>query len=185
MNKGWFKIPGVQDGDRTLDDQLKGLERLLVGVSGKVVVDFGCAEGLLAQAMIERGAAAVYGLEVVPKAVELARMHCPQGVFSVCDLNKSSAIGGSKLPARADIFTMLAVLHKLRNPQRMLADVVLRMSPDLIVARMPAGTPGWVCDPRSDLKHIDITNFLAARGYALAATATGHFNEWVGYYDRT
>ena len=38
VNKGWFSTPG-RPGDRTLDQQLNGLDRLFMAARGKTVAD--------------------------------------------------------------------------------------------------------------------------------------------------
>ena len=43
---GWFTT-AKRPGDRTLEQQLVGLDKVLAEVAGKTVLDAGCAEGLI------------------------------------------------------------------------------------------------------------------------------------------
>ena len=119
MKKGWFKIAGVQDGDRTLEMQLTGLELLLENVAGKTVLDLGCAEGLISKHVIDRGAAQVDGLSIVESEIDMARkltVGLP-AQFHVVDLrawNKWLEANPRRLRPRYDVVLMLSVIHKMK-----------------------------------------------------------------------
>ena len=68
----WFAHDG-HPGDRTLAEQLAGLEKLREAMPGATVLDLGCAEGLLAREFLAWGARRVDGVEIVPEAVSDAR----------------------------------------------------------------------------------------------------------------
>lgn len=181
MRKGWFKIENVQDGDRTVEDQLKGLDRLLTSVSGKVVLDLGCAEGLIGKVLLERGARRVFGAEVVPEAVYQAMQGMDPSVFQVVrhDLNEASR--WLIADAEADVVLMLAILHKLRRPQDLL-EAVLETRPGLIVIRLPPATAPVIADARSNYVRYDVEQACLAHGYRLDLVELAHFDEWTGYF---
>jgi SAM-dependent methyltransferase len=187
MRSGWFKVDGLQDGDRTLADQLTGLEAL--AVRGKRVIDLGCAEGLISRWCVDQGAASVYGVEVVPEHVETARKLAgdirPDRLRFFCgDLNKPETCA---LARPVDVVLALAILHKLREPENLLRQIVA-IGPELVVVRTPGATPRGIQDERSGNRWISLADNLP--GYALVEQAAGHFDptrgarEWVGYYLR-
>jgi trans-aconitate methyltransferase len=178
VKAGWFHTPG-RPGDRTLDDQLKGLQPLLVNCRGKTVLDVGSAEGLISHELARRGAVAVHGLEIVPDHVEVAntlRRELPC-IFEVADANHY-------VPARKyDIVIMLAILHKLRDP----TDAVRRFAyaaRESVVLRLPPVHAPFVIDERSGFQRHDIAGALQDHGFWFVGSHTGHFDEWVGYYQR-
>src|SRR5262245_57582921 len=57
---------------------------LLGDMRGKRVLDVGCGSGALAEAMLERGATFVTGLEISPGMAELARRRLDQRVSIEC-----------------------------------------------------------------------------------------------------
>lgn len=187
MRKGWFKIPGVQHGDRTLQEQLKGLGPLLDEVQGRHILELGCAEGLILAECMRRGAAQAWGIEVVPAAVEEAARQLSPYVAGVwqSDLDHVEI---ANFKRDADIVLMLAVLHKLQDPLRLVGSVLAANAPhgpDLIVLRTPARTPGYVQDPRSGMKRFDVGVQLCQSGYAVERVEQAHFGEWTGYFRRT
>ena len=111
VNKGWFSTPG-RPGDRTLDQQLNGLDRLFMEARGKTVLDVGCAEGLISIELAKAGAIAVHGVEIVPEHVKVAnklRGDLPV-TFEVGDANVWQ-------PRRSyDIVIALALLQKVSPP---------------------------------------------------------------------
>jgi ribosomal protein L11 methylase PrmA len=174
MGRSWF------NGDRTLSDQLKGLGRLLGQVSGKTVCDFGCAEGLIGLKLLELGAVKYYGCDINKSFIDAANKHRAEKAFFQ-NISVDELVEGPVW--HYDIALALAILHKLRNPFK-LVDFIVKIAPDLVVVRLPASTPGFVQDKRSSNIHFDVTGRFAQRGYLLDETDKGHFNEWVGYYVR-
>lgn len=114
QRKGWFKIPGIQDGDRTLDEQIIAVRPAIAEAAGKTVLDMGCAEGLLGIEFARAGAKHVHGLDAVLGHLEVAermRRGVPNITFQLCDLNA--------LPAAMphDIVLALGIIHKLHEPE--------------------------------------------------------------------
>jgi SAM-dependent methyltransferase len=187
VKTGWFSTPG-RPGDRTLADQMKGLDWLLNTCLGKTVLDVGCAEGLISIELAKRGAI-VHGVEIVPQHVKVAQRLTEElawdetfkqeiPVFSVTDAN-------TWVPeADYDIVIMLAVLHKLKNPS-LIAYMLAQHAKEAVVVRLPPGPAPVVIDARSGNKRHSIDKALKSAGFEFAGMDRGHFNEWVGIYKRT
>ncbi len=127
--KGWFIIPGVQDGDRTFEEQFTGLEDACEEAAGKTVLDLGCAEGLISAEFAKR-AKSVVGVDVLDDHLAIARQlfgHVPNLSFMKCDL-RMLATNPEQLDAvpACDIVLACGVVHKLREPQRGLEFAVSR-----------------------------------------------------------
>jgi SAM-dependent methyltransferase len=177
--KGWFSTPG-RPGDRTLADQLKGLDPLLEACKGKTVLDVGCAEGLISLELVKRGASAVHGVEIVKEHVEVAR-RASAGLpvmFEHADLNHWR-------PRREyHIVIALAVLHKLRNPTEV-AKALAGAARELVVLRLPPRDAPVIIDSRSGHEPHHIGDAMGDMGFELAEESyAGHYNEWVGVYTR-
>jgi SAM-dependent methyltransferase len=184
MRKGWFKIAGVQDGDRTLGEQLKGLNPLLRDIRGTRVLDLGCAEGLIADACIARGAEAAYGVEINQASVRVGQTMVDRMVFiSHLDLNRTDLVVEylRTLP-KLDVCLMLAILVRLRRPLELIDAVVKEQGPALFVVRLPSFMPGFVKDHRSGNIRFDVTARFNTHGYDLSEVEPGHYEEWTGYY---
>lgn len=179
LRKGWFLGLG-RDGDRTIDQQMNGLEKLLLEVPGKTVIDAGCAEGLISMELAKAGAARCLGLEVIPRFVEVANefvgdLPCR---FEVANLNEYDLSAVEP----ADIVIMLAVLHKLRDPSTVCA-ALARLARDLCVIRLPPYGLVIVDDRSERLPH-DIGAVMAHAGFRLESETRGPLEEWVGYFRR-
>lgn len=180
--KGWFKIDGVQDGDRTLQDQLKGLAPALEAARGKTVLDLGCAEGLISYEFLAAGADHVHGIDSQEESLAVARARRNGELnitFECANLNDGIPAPGKK--REYEIVLLLAILHKLRQPFSLLAEVARFNQPDLLVIRLPGPV---IVDPRSDHEPHDVPAFMARRGYPMIREERGHFDEWMGYFKR-
>lgn len=178
--RGWFKIAGQQDGERSPKEQLKGLHPLLDRVRGMSVLDLGAAEGLISLWLIQAGGA--------KSAV------CVESVQTRCDTGAAFCAGHAvefraescEFPAttglpRADVVLALSIAHKFADPARFLKEAA-SLARHYIAVRTPAPI---INDPRSGNKPIDVRAVLTACGFApYAHTFDGPRGEWVGIFDR-
>ena len=179
VNKGWFSTPG-RPGDRTLDQQLNGLDRLFMAARGKTVLDVGCAEGLISIELAKAGAIAVHGVEIVPEHVKVAnklRGDLPV-TFEVGDANVWQ-------PKRNyDIVIALALLQKVRNPTAVAARLAAAAI-DMVVLRLPPAHAPTIIDSRSGNEPHHIGTVMKNGGFYLEhAGNDGAFGEYVAYYRR-
>lgn len=178
--KGWFHTPG-RPGDRSLEEQLKGLDLLMQSTPGKTVLDAGCAEGLIAIELAKRGALAVHGVEVVPEHVQVGRELIGR------DLPVTLVVGDLNTwrPKRQyDIVIGLAILQKVRDPSA-LARVLADAAREMVVFRLPPAEAPDVVDPRSGNARHKIADVMAEAGFELVQYGyAGHLGEYVGYWVR-
>ena len=175
MRKGWFRFTD-QDGDRTLEQQLVGLES--IPWHGKSVLDLGCAEGLISKHAAQAGARWVHGVDILPSHVERARKECDcyPCSFEVANLNDPIIFGPH------DIVLMLGILHKLRDPCAAAARYA-RYARELIVIRFPPGEAPWIIsDRRSGHVRHDVSEPLSKAGWSLSLTRRGTFDEFTGIW---
>lgn len=181
MRKGWFKLPG-QDGDRTLAQQLLGLDRAFLAAKGESVLDLGCAEGLIALEAMKRGADSADCVEIVPgNAVaaqkQLAGLNARVWQMDVVEFARRY-YGG-----RWHVTLALAILHKLRDPTTVI-DLIGRATDHMAVIRLPASTPGFIRDRRSGFVTFHLAPPLEEHGLHLQHVERGPFDEWMGYFIR-
>lgn len=180
--KGWFVIPGKQSGDRSLAEQLKGLDPALAEAAGKSVLDLGCAEGLIALEMAKAGALRVYACDCNPESVEIAkgmRGELPV-TFETQNVNVMVELGAA--PWRADIVLALAILHKLRDPVRA-TQFAAAAAGSLLVIRHQGGSKGMI-KSKWTVGECDSRAVLEARGFALERECHGPRDELVHYWRR-
>lgn len=185
MPERWFTIQGEARGDRTLGEQLQGLEPLFAEVPGKSVVDLGCAEGLIAIECAKRGAKWVHGVEIVPAHVAIARrlagpLNCTFAEGDVEAYAEAWLKSGTK--ARVDIVLALAILHKLRSQAGVLKYATAVA--DLVVVRYPVGCSGVIIDSRSDYKSFNVPKFMLDRGFKIERKEMGPRSEAMHYFRR-
>jgi SAM-dependent methyltransferase len=180
--KGWFKIPGVQDGDRTLQDQITGLNKLVEEVKDKSILDLGCAEGLISKYLLENRAYFVEGIEMVSRSVNVAIAE-NEGLNARFHQGNLNDIGlcFSKLSLfNYDIVLCLSILHKLKMPGAALKHICEKCI-DLMVIRLPKRV---LIDHRSNNVPYDIPALMHIEGFNLESETIGPFNEWTGYFRR-
>jgi len=184
--RGWFVIPGVQGGDRTLDEQLLGLQPALDEAAGKTVCDLGTAEGLIALQFALAGARSVYGCDyntalLAEAQAQLANHPGLPVHFEYRDLCES--IRGGWQP-KFDIVLALAILHKLDDPAagvKLCAD----MARDLIVLRLPLGSTGVIRSKHVRHTRADVGALLLKSGFKRERKERGPRGEWVQYWRKT
>lgn len=142
MHKGWFKVAGVQNGDRTIEQQLMGLEEVADHFHGKTVLDLGCAEGLIGRHCVDAwGAAFVDGVTKVDYEIAAAEKLCGGRPQRFIQGNLASKVGrcalSTVLATQYDIVLLLSVLHKAQQPMPLL-EWAVPFARELIVIRLPA-----------------------------------------------
>lgn len=180
--RGWFAMPGVQEGERTLTEQLEGLEPALAACAGKTVLDLGCAEGLIAQVCIERGARRVHGVDANPVMVDrAAALGLARASFEHVNLNHLPE--GFIECARADIVLALAIIHKLHEPAASLA-VLAGCARERLAIRLPGGSEGAFYSKHTR-QWCDVAAVLKAAGFVFEAMLPGPRNEKVQHWVRS
>jgi 2-polyprenyl-3-methyl-5-hydroxy-6-metoxy-1,4-benzoquinol methylase len=179
VKEGWFHTDG-RLGDRSLDEQLKGLDELRARVAGKSVLDVGCAEGLISMQLFDDGAAAVHGLEIVQGHVDVGNTLRGERAVTI----EQADANDFKPKRQYDIVVMLAILHKLRDP----GDACKRFAKaarELVVVRLPPENAPRIIDQRSDFKPVNIHKVLMNYGFERTTHGgIGPRDEWMGYYER-
>lgn len=178
MRRPWLTIPGVQDGERTLEEQLLGLAPALAEAPGRTVLDLGCAEGLIGQAFARAGALDVLGLEGMVEHVKVGQRNTRGVRFKVRDLNVQKP---PKLPSW-DIVLALAILHKLHDPARGVW-YCARAARSLVVVRLPVGSTGLIAGKHSGVA-CDVRGEFVSHGFALERVEEGPRTELVQYWRR-
>jgi SAM-dependent methyltransferase len=181
VGKGWFEIPGVQRGDRTLAQQMLGLAPLLPMVTGKAVLDLGSAEGLIGLELLRAGAALVHGIELVPERVDLANQACRDypALFVQGDLSDLDQLDRGPFLACYDVVLALAIMHKLAEPEQLLAAAIERALDLLVIRAEPVFT-----DRRSGHRPIRVAETVRSSGFILLHETIGTFKEWTAIYQR-
>lgn len=178
--KSWFDVGHKRAADRTLEQQLMGLDELRARIPGKSVLDIGAAEGLISIQLIDDGAIAAHGVEM--RADYVADANRLRGdracTFDVANANEWT-------PQRQyDVVIMLAVLHKLENPVAACARFA-QAARELVVIRLPPKRAPFIRDDRSGNKKFDIAKCMGVCGFRLGTHGKiGPKSEWVGYWYR-
>ena len=120
-------------GKWPLAERFKDLEYVFAHCRDATVIDFGCAEGVMARRCLDQGARLVHGLEIDESRVHTAAGLCvpyPDAYFFIhADLDEWNEIrepASRVLLPRYDIVLYLGIQHHLARPQRLatLADAV-------------------------------------------------------------
>jgi len=134
----WFKFG--DEGLRTLEEQLQGLELALSETKGKSVLDLGCAEGLIGREFSLAGATKVFGIEIQPLSVKKAREVCEGLEIEFVAANLKGWIEEHQ-PKKYDIVLALGILTKLRD-MALGARWAAKSTKDLLCFRAPIDKKG-------------------------------------------
>lgn len=189
--KGWLAIPGVQRGERTLAEQMLGLAPALAGCRGRSVLDLGCSEGLIGIEFAKAGAT-VRGYDLQSRFVWRGNEEADKaGVAESCHFykyNLADLCGGrvpETFPANdgADIVLALAIVHKLRRPDRALANMA-RLARERLVLRLPIGSDGAMACKYDPQAVCDSRIVMRRAGFRLEQTCEGPRSEKVQHWVR-
>lgn len=184
MSKGWFATPG-RAGDRTLEQQLIGLENAFDYARGGVVLDVGCAEALIAMEFLRRGAREAFGVEKIADHLRVAKeIRNKEGLhLSLLNADADNWDPTDYSPHGGfDVVLLLAILHKLKDPTAA-AKRYGAVAKSLCVVRLPS-TGEVIVDERSGGVPHDIGEAMISVGLSLVDVVHGAYNEWIGYYAR-
>lgn len=179
-NLGWFEIPGVQSGARSIDEQLRGLDDVVAQIEGKSVLDLGCAEGMIIRHMKQHGAGRCAAYEGNPDLYRAANEFLsPMGCDVVfADLNEPQGF-----KREWDVVLCLAILHKLKDPQKSLHEFAA-VCRDLLVIRLPIGSDGVIAWKHGKHMTCDTREVLSNLGFILQADEEGPRTERVHIWRR-
>jgi ribosomal protein L11 methylase PrmA len=191
--KGWLAIPGVQRGERTLAEQMMGLEPALAECAGKTVIDFGCAEGLIGIEFAKHRAH-VLGFELQDRFVKTANEQAQlAGIASRCGFVGYDLAGfvNPEVPedfkvfwkGQADIVLALAIVHKLPDPGTALANMA-SLARQRLVLRLPIGSTGVIPYKQNRSVSCDSRQILPAAGMRLEQVCDGPRGELVQHWVR-
>ena len=182
--KGWFIIPGVQHGDRTVEQQQQGLQDALAEARGKTVLDLGCAEGLLSIEFAKAGAVEVHGIELLADHLAVARSISkgyPQISYRQGHLDDLAL--SEPTPKQFDIVLALGVIHKPHDP-----NVPLRYAIDstrnLLLLRAPAKARLGQIYSKFTSKYADVPAVMKKSGFVFEKKIPGVLGEAVEYWRR-
>lgn len=191
--RGWFDVPGTQEGERALSEQLEGLERLGDEVSGRAVLDVGCAEGLIGLHLASvHGARLVIGVDpnrdFVARARQLVETHGTydaefhEAALGYSHRHDRQVLGRVLAGRRPDVVLLLSVLHKMHYPETFLEVLLTEWQPGLVVVRAPP--PGVFFVTKHSRRPVNLGLEMESWGYALSGEDCGPRESWVGYFGR-
>lgn len=180
IKRGWFHIPGVQEGDRTLEQQMTGLASMLDYVKGKTVLDLGCAEGLISLEAYKAGASKVHAVDVNVDFIPVAQQQGGGVAFVQHNLRAGLPPG---FDAQYDVVLALAIIHKMYDPEAFTRQVA-GYSRDRVVIRLPRKSLGFVRGKHAQHMTCDIPAVMRQEGFDLLDTVPGPNDEQVQYWGR-
>jgi hypothetical protein len=167
MAEAWFGHA------RTLQEQLQGLEPALAAAPGRTVLDLGCAEGWIAREFQKAGAVAVHGVECnaelkIDPAVRVWRWNLNDGL-------------PPGLLWKYDIVLLLAIVHKLRNPEERLKQYAA-LATERVVIRLPIGSTGMIRSKNFPDETCNCAEVMQGVGFVLEQTLPGPRGELVQHW---
>ena len=189
MAKGWFKIPGIRpEGDRSVEEQMLGLQPALAEAKGKTVLDLGCAEGPISRAFALAGAIDVLGVELLEEHLKVARRLCadvPQVRFVCAHLDGYVAEVNppGTVPPLFDIVLALGIIHKLDDPAVPLR-FAARSARDLLCYRASAHARDGIIVSKFKKIACNVPAVMTQEGFVEERLIPGVRGEAVQYWRR-
>lgn len=169
----WF-ILGDNNGQIPLKRQLLGLSE--IDVKGKTILDVGCAEGMMALHFIENGAKLAHGIEIRPRAVEVAQSIAgytgvsDKAKFWEGDLRKpDEALNQDGMLSEYDVVFAMASLQKTKGKGGHVMQKIAEKCAGTLIMRLPFREiqTGWKTksDPAEVLEQVGFELTRESCGY--------------------
>ncbi|MEM7716783.1 MAG: class I SAM-dependent methyltransferase, partial [Cyanobacteria bacterium P01_A01_bin.68] len=140
MNADWEKdYPLLINLSETDLDDNSSLKKMLSLIGdNKRVIDFGCATGYFANLLSNRGCE-VTGIEVNPKAANIAQQYCEEVIVADLDFVSLADILSEKISVeKYDVAVFGDILEHLRNPWKILEATRNLLQPQgYVIASIP------------------------------------------------
>ena len=189
LRHGWFVIPDVQTGDRTVEQQTKALAPAIAECAGKSILDIGCAEGLVGREFVRAGARCCLGIDTVQDHIHVAMSQC-EGLPMSFHLASIAQFENEPIPnpfgvEQYDIVLALGVAHKLEHP-RVAIEVAARYCKDLMLLRRGLRQVDGVVSSKHFNNKADTHAILRDNGFEMEKLVKGPapFFEAVEYWRR-
>lgn len=189
--KGWIAVPGIRENaDRTLEEQLLGLEFAIAEAAGKTILDLGCAEGVIGREFARAGATRVLGIESLAGHLEVARLACAaETQMEFAQAYLQDWIPAHPDPEVFDFVLALGIVHKISDPADALR-FACRSCRELLLFRAPANAwEGWVRAKHRGLGmpahgKVHVPTMMAEQGFVFEQKIPGARGEAVEYWRR-
>jgi len=117
----WDRISTIFRGDAMYVRMNAALELLKPHLTGKTVLDVGCASGRFSFQLLDAGAEKVFGVDISPEAIQLANSHCTQaGLEDQLDFSVADVVNPDTPLPKSDLMTALGVIEYF-DPETMSA----------------------------------------------------------------
>ncbi len=108
----WDRLSTFFRGDAMYVRMRTALELLEPHITGKTILDVGCASGRFAFELLQAGAAKVYGVDISPDAIRIAEKRRAQaGLQDQLDFIATDVIHPDKPLPKSDLVTALGVIE--------------------------------------------------------------------------
>lgn len=180
-----MKLDGLQDGDRTPEEQLMAIWPAIKIAEGKTVADLGAAEGIIALEFAKAGATRVLAIDADVGHLAVAQKLCkkfPAVKIKHFDLNRAD--GGD--PLEYDFVLCLGIIHKLIYPGKGLL-FAARSAKELLLLRSGRGSVnGIIRSKHHGYNMCDSALLLRGEGFELEKVVDGpaHRAEPTEYWRR-
>jgi len=179
----WFKKEANDNGHRSLEEQMRGLEKALRMAKGKSVLDLGCAEGFISKEFLKAGAESLTGIDITKTFIAEAVEQCKD--FSNAKFIRSNldAYIKSIHKGKYDIVLALAIIHKAKNPNDFLKLAIDSCNPSgLIVIRYPIGQSEGIIKSKFCDNKCDVIKTMTDNGFVSKGKLVGPRSEVVEYW---
>ena len=183
--KGWMGVPGIRpNGDRTFEQQFRGVGPAVSMAAGKSVLDLGCAEGLIGREFARSGASEVVGIELLEDHLLVAAEAC-KGIKNIRFIRAHLAEWALSHPdpEQYDIVLALSIIHKIKDPAAALT-WALKSCKETILLRPPIWSTGGIIGSKHSAETANVPAIMAAQGFRQGIVVDAALGEHIEYWHR-